>query len=188
MASKRAATLTPSPKMSSPLRNHVAEVNPDPELDPLLGRHPDVPIGHPPLDLDRAPDGINHACKLGQKAVAGVFYEPAAMLFCLRVHQLREVGLQPFVRPLLICTHQARISRYIGGKQGGKAADRGHLLRSVEWGYQIYSKTGCGPRVQMAGTVVLPECGSMHCKRERTFTPLSPNRRSRPIAAARFHR
>jgi hypothetical protein len=59
------------------LGNHITEVDPDAQLDPLLRRGGRVAIGHPALDLDRTPDGIHNAGKLGQKTVAGVLYDPA---------------------------------------------------------------------------------------------------------------
>src|SRR5262249_40801502 len=63
----------PIPKDVVFLSNHIAEVDPRPELDPLIGRDGAVSLGHPPLDLDSASDGIDDAAKFRQKAVAGVF-------------------------------------------------------------------------------------------------------------------
>ena len=40
IACRRAAMLTPSPKMSSPYADDVADVDADAELDPLLGGQP----------------------------------------------------------------------------------------------------------------------------------------------------
>src|SRR5215471_8869251 len=36
------------------------------------------------------------------------------------------MGLEPFVRPFLILTHQPRIAGHIGGEDGGETAGRGH--------------------------------------------------------------
>jgi hypothetical protein len=110
------------------LGDHVPEVNPDPELDPLLRRDVRVPRGHSPLHLHGAPDGVNHAGELGQQAVAGVLHDPARVLGDLGIDQLTEMGLKPFVRPLLIRPHQARIPRHVGGEDRCEAADRGHDL------------------------------------------------------------
>jgi hypothetical protein len=44
--------------------NHIAEIDPDAELDPLLRRGGRVAIGHSPLHLHRASDGIDYARKL----------------------------------------------------------------------------------------------------------------------------
>ena len=42
------------------------------------------------------------------------------------VDQIPKVALEPFVRPLLIGTHEARIPRNVGGEDRGEAADRWH--------------------------------------------------------------
>src|SRR5438552_17360858 len=80
--------------------DHVTEVDADPEGDALVLWRVRISVGHSALDLDSAPDSIDHARKLSQKAVAGVLHDPASMLLALRVDQLPEVRLQPFVRPL----------------------------------------------------------------------------------------
>ena len=40
--------------------------------------------------------------ELGRQAVAGVFYDPAPVLFDFRIDQLADVGLELLVRPLLL--------------------------------------------------------------------------------------
>jgi hypothetical protein len=77
--------IEPVPEDVLALGNHVAQVDPDAELDPLLRRGGPVAIGHPALHLHGAPDGIDHTCKLGQEAVARVLYDPAPMLGDLRL-------------------------------------------------------------------------------------------------------
>src|SRR5262249_53321338 len=111
------------------LRDHVAKVDPDAELYPVLRRTSPIALRHPTLRLDRASHGINHTGELGQKAVAGVLHDPAAVFVNLRFDQLSEMRPQPRVRPLLIRPHQARIARHIGCKDGGKTAYGGHARR-----------------------------------------------------------
>ena len=53
--------------------------------------------------------------------------------------QFLEEGLEPFVRPLLIRPHQARVARYIGGEDRGETADRGHGLSGGRVGLTKYS-------------------------------------------------
>jgi hypothetical protein len=113
------------------LGNYVAEIDADAILDPLLGRGARVALDHPALDLNGTPDGVHYAGKLGQEPVAGVLYDPASVLGDLRIDQFAEVGLEPFVRPLLIRAHQPRIPRHVGGQDRGEAADRGHFLPSA---------------------------------------------------------
>ena len=111
-----------------PLGNHIAEVDPDPELDPLVRWGARVALGHPALHVHGAADGINDTRELSQEAVAGVLHHPAPMLCDLRVDELPEMPLEPFVRPLLIRPHQARVARHVGGEDRSEAADRGHGL------------------------------------------------------------
>jgi hypothetical protein len=101
------------------LSDHVAEIDPDPELDPLFRRGPRVPLGHAALDLKRATNGVDHARELGKEAVAGVLHNPAAVFGDLGVDQFPEMGLEPFVRPLLIHPHQPGIRRHVGGEDCG---------------------------------------------------------------------
>jgi hypothetical protein len=54
------------------LNDQVAEVDADAELDALLWPGSLIALSHPPLNLDRTPDGIDHARELGKEAVAGV--------------------------------------------------------------------------------------------------------------------
>jgi hypothetical protein len=87
------------------LNDHVAEIDPNPELDPLLRQGGRISLGHAPLHFRRATNSVNHARELGQEAVAGVLYDPAPVLRDLRIDQLPEMSLEPLVRPLLIRAH-----------------------------------------------------------------------------------
>jgi hypothetical protein len=112
------------------LDNHIAEVDPNTELDPLVGRGGRVALDHPALDLTRTPHRINDARELDQEPVARRLHDPPAMFGDLGVHERAAVRLEAFVRALLIRTHQARVPRHIGGEDRGKAADRGHFSPS----------------------------------------------------------
>ena len=81
--------------------------------------------------LRAARDGINHAGELGEEAVAGVLYDPAPVPRNRRINQLAEVGLELFVRTLLIRAHQTRVPGHVGGEYRGEAADRGHRVSEV---------------------------------------------------------
>ena len=126
--SNRAATFTPSPKMSSASAITSPRLIPTRNSIRFSGGVPAFALGHPPLHLNGAPDGVNHARELGQEAVAGVLHDPAPVLSDLRINQLPEVRFEPLVGPLLIRPHQARIPRHVGGEDRGEAADRGHDL------------------------------------------------------------
>src|SRR6516225_3792527 len=45
----------------------------------------------------------------------------------LRVDQLAAMRLELLVRPFLVCTHQPRIARHIGGQDRCETADSGHF-------------------------------------------------------------
>ena len=109
------------------LGDHVAQVDTDAELDPLLGRDALILLGHAALDLDGAPNGIDHARKLGKEAVAGVFYDTAAVFADLRIDQLLEVGFEPLVGAFLVRSHQPRVPAHISGEDRGETADSGHF-------------------------------------------------------------
>ena len=70
------------------LRNYIAEVDAHSELDPLLDWSSRIALDHPALHLDPAAHSIDDARELGQKAVAGVLHDPAAVFGDLRIHQL----------------------------------------------------------------------------------------------------
>jgi hypothetical protein len=70
----------PSPKMSCSSANDIPEVDPDAEFDPLLRRGVHVALGHPPLHLNCATHRVNDALEFDQHPVAGVLYNPAAIL------------------------------------------------------------------------------------------------------------
>src|SRR6516164_5823465 len=57
------------------LNDHVAEVDANAELDPVLWRRTLVAVGHCPLHLDGAMHRVNHARELRQEAVAGVLHD-----------------------------------------------------------------------------------------------------------------
>jgi hypothetical protein len=95
-------------------------VDANPECDPpILGRLGLAP-GHRLLHLDRAPDGTHHALELGQEPVAGVLYDPAAVLGDLRLDKVPEVSFQTLVRALLVGAHQGRIAGHVGGEDCGE--------------------------------------------------------------------
>jgi hypothetical protein len=118
----------PMPEDVVLLNNDIAEIDPDAKRDALIFGRFGVALSYPPLQLDGTTHRIDYACKLGQEAVASVLYDPAPVLRDLRINDLPEVAFEPFVRPLLIRAHEARVPRHIGGEDRGETADRGHGL------------------------------------------------------------
>src|SRR5277367_119075 len=61
------------------LLDDVTEMNADAEVDAALLRQAGVALDHAVLHLDRAADGVHHAAKLNESAVAGAFDDAAMM-------------------------------------------------------------------------------------------------------------
>jgi hypothetical protein len=52
--------------------DHIAQMNPDAELDPSLGRQAGVALDHTDLDFDRAALGVDHAVELNDAAAGAL--------------------------------------------------------------------------------------------------------------------
>ena len=104
------------------LDDDVAEVDADPEYDPLFLRGPGIALGHPPLHRDRTGDGLDHARELDQDAVAGRFDDAALVLGDLGIDQFTAMRPEPREGAGLIESHEAAISGHIGGENGREPA------------------------------------------------------------------
>jgi hypothetical protein len=82
----------------------VAEIDPDPEPDPVLGRT-GFAIDHRPLQFGGAAHRIDDARELHQHAIAGRLDDAAGMFADLRVDELAAVCLEAFVRSFFIRAH-----------------------------------------------------------------------------------
>jgi len=54
--------------------------------------------------------------------------EPAVRPGDFRIEELTPKRLEAFERAFLVCSHQPRISRHIGGEDGGETADLAHVI------------------------------------------------------------
>jgi len=104
------------------VEDHVAEIDPDPELDAPVGHLGGIALRHRPLHRDGTAHRIDDAAELDQHPIAGGLDDPAVMLGDLRIDELAAQRLEAFERALLILPHQPRIPRHIGGKYRGKTA------------------------------------------------------------------
>jgi hypothetical protein len=59
-------------------------------------------VDHPALDLRSATHGVHNTRELRQEAVVGALHNPAMVLLYLRLNELREMGFEALVRPLLV--------------------------------------------------------------------------------------
>jgi hypothetical protein len=64
--------------------------------------------------------------KFHKHAIAGGLDDAATMRGDLQVDQLAAMRLELLVCPFLVCAHQPRIARHIGGQDRGETADSGH--------------------------------------------------------------
>jgi hypothetical protein len=79
------------------------------------------------LDCRGATQRIDGAGKFHKHAIASGLDDATTMRGDLRVDQLAAMRLELFVRPFLVCTHQPRIARHIGGQDRCETADSGHF-------------------------------------------------------------
>src|SRR6266404_356251 len=109
--SRRAATLTPSPKMS------FSSTITSPRLMPMrtcIHRVGET-SRHPALNLGSAQHRIGDAVELEQHAVAGGLDDAAAFLGDGRIDELEPMGLETRECPSLIDLHQATVADHVSG-------------------------------------------------------------------------
>ena len=111
------------------LHDDIAEIDADPELDPLLMRNVGIALCHAALQLERAADGIDRIAELGQQSVSGILDDAAAILGDFRIDQADEVLLEARVRALLVEVRQTAIACHIGGQDGGQSSLRAPVRR-----------------------------------------------------------
>jgi hypothetical protein len=83
------------------------------------------------LNLGNAAHRVYNTPKFNQQAIAGVLYGAPSMLPDLRLNQLAEMRFQALVRALLVCSHQPRIPRHIGGEDRGEPAGPAHVVSPI---------------------------------------------------------
>src|SRR5882757_8915547 len=104
------------------LDDDVAEVDADPEYDPLVFRGRDVAFGHSPLHGDRAGDRLDDTRKLNEDSVASRLNDPALVFADFWLDQFATMGSKPRESPGFVLTHEPAISGDIGGENGRKPA------------------------------------------------------------------
>src|SRR5208282_4424378 len=91
-------------------RDHISEVDPDPEGDALVLNRFGVAVSHCSLHFDSAADRIYYAGELREHSIAGVLYDAPSMLLDLRIDEIAEMSSQPFMCAFLVRTHQSRVA------------------------------------------------------------------------------
>jgi hypothetical protein len=102
--------------------DYIPEINADPKIDPLVARDRGVPFGHATLDRDRTGDGLDHAGKLDQQAIAGRLDDAAPVFGYFRIDEFASMTSEPRKGAGLILTHEAAVSGDISGEDGRQSA------------------------------------------------------------------
>ena len=112
--SSRAATLTPSPKMSPSSTTMSPTLMPMRNSMRRSGGNAALLFGHRRLHLGRASERVDDAGELDQEAVAGRLDDAAAMAGDLRIDHLGAERLEPAERAFLVGLDQPRVAGDIG--------------------------------------------------------------------------
>ena len=87
-----------------------------------------VARGHAALDVDRAPDRVDHAGELDEEAVAGGLDDPAGVRGDGGIDQLAPVRLQRGQGAVLVGAHEPAVAGDVGRQDG---ASRRTLLSAA---------------------------------------------------------
>src|SRR5207247_4798418 len=91
--------------------DHVAEIDPDPELDAAVGRIDGVALRHRLLHRDGAAHRVDDAAELDQHPVAGGLDDATLVLGDAGIDQLIAVSLKTRERAFLVLTDQPAVVR-----------------------------------------------------------------------------
>src|SRR5215469_16503141 len=130
--SSRAATLTPSPKMSPssttmsptlmPMRNAMRLVCGRPVLRSAIS----MPFG-------RAAQTVYYTGELDQQTVPGSFDDASSMFDDLRIDHVGADRSQSVESTYLVVANQPRVPGYISGEDSGETAGLGHASGNPAW-------------------------------------------------------
>ena len=109
------------------LLDDVAEMDADPKLDALVGRHASVALDHAVLDFNRAAHGVDDAAELDDRAIAGALDDAPVMHGDRRIDQVAAKGPQPRKRPILVGAGEPAVADDIGDQDRCKFPGLAHL-------------------------------------------------------------
>ena len=90
--------------------HHVAQIDPDAELNALVFRKIGVAFGYGSLCLCGSTNRIDDACELGQHPVAHEFDDTPMVLGDLGIDEVRAQCLEGRYRAFLVCADQAGVA------------------------------------------------------------------------------
>jgi len=108
------------------LDHDVALVNPDAELDAVVGRLGRVAFSHAGLHLGCTAQRIHHTAELDEQAIAGCLHEPTIVRGDCRIEQFGPDRLERSERAFLVCSNQPLVTRDISRQDRGQSAGCGH--------------------------------------------------------------
>ena len=104
-----------------PVDDHIAEVDPDPELDLAVVCRFLIALAHVALDFERTFQGADNALKFHQRAIAGKLEGPAIVRGDTRVEQIAPQRFKRLERGNLVRTHEPAIANHISRKDRRQA-------------------------------------------------------------------
>src|SRR5262249_52312549 len=124
--SSRAATLTPSPKMSPSSTTMSPMLMPMRNSMRLSGGTPVLRPGHLALNVDGTAQRIDNTAEFDEQPVAGGFDEPAPVLGDCGIEELAAQPSETSEGAALVGADQPRIARHIGREDRREAAGLAH--------------------------------------------------------------
>ncbi|MBP2445339.1 hypothetical protein JOH51_002778 [Rhizobium leguminosarum] len=100
----------------------IAEIDADPELQPVLRQGYGVVRGFPLLSLHRATQGIDDALEFDQQTIAHGFDQPAVVTLDRRLEDIALVRLKTRTRTLFLDLAQSTVTDDIGDQDSCKTA------------------------------------------------------------------
>ena len=108
------------------LLDHVAEMDPDAELDAAIFRHSGAAFGHAGLHLDRATHGVDHAAKFDEESIAGAFDDAPAMGCYCRIDEIAAQPPETRQGALLVGAGEPAVADHVGDQDRSNFPGFGH--------------------------------------------------------------
>jgi hypothetical protein len=100
--------------------NDVADVDPDPVVDPAVWGRSGIAPGHRTLDLNGRGDGVHGAGELDEDAVAGELDDATAIRRECGIDDLLAQGLDRAQRADFVRAHEPAVAGDVGGEDSRK--------------------------------------------------------------------
>src|SRR5208282_3543685 len=108
------------------LLDHIAQMNPDAEVDAAIFRQPDVALDHAVLNLNCATHGVHHASELDNGAVASALHHAAVVYGNGRVDEVAAQRAEPRQCTVFVRANKPAEANDIGGQDRCEFSALGH--------------------------------------------------------------